>query len=163
MPPRVKGRSEALHGTRYLDRDDLKVVKMPGELRDWKIKCVCGGQHHSCNNGWMRHLIEDKARPILIPLMNGDSVRLTPLDQKRIAAWATLKCMVSEYDIGSSVTTHHMQRKRLMQTQIPPLHGWEYGLATATERSVPSWHSMPFKVIPNPKSELDLNQPADQL
>jgi hypothetical protein len=32
------------------------TFKMRGPIRDWQVKCVCGGTTTTCNNGWMREL-----------------------------------------------------------------------------------------------------------
>ena len=80
MIPRQKGRTISLIGTVYLDREETSLVKLPGQLRDWQIRCVCGGTHLTCNSGWMKR-IEDQAKPILVPLILGNPARLQPRDQ----------------------------------------------------------------------------------
>jgi hypothetical protein len=72
----------------------------------------------------MRKAVEDRARPILLPLIKGDSVRITPAQQELIATWATMKAMVAEWTIRGNVTTNHMQRKRMMWRQLPPERNW---------------------------------------
>jgi hypothetical protein len=42
------------------------MAKGPGDIHDWKVKCVC----EPCNNGWMREL-EEKVRPLITPLIQG--------------------------------------------------------------------------------------------
>ena len=59
------------HGSKHYE------IKRPGDIRHWTVKCVCGSR---CNNGWMRRDIEDAAKPILIPLITGDSCRIFPTD-----------------------------------------------------------------------------------
>jgi len=54
----------------------------------------------------MRQHIDERARPILIPLIKGEQVRLTPDRQQIIATWAAMKAMVAEYGESESVTTH---------------------------------------------------------
>ena len=104
----------SFRGREYPDkRHPTIVTKMPGQIRDWKVYCVCGGTHLTCNGGWMRE-IEDRARPILIPLIKGEEIRLSPADQSVIAAWAALKAIVGEYDERMPVTVHHTHRKYLM-------------------------------------------------
>lgn len=159
MAPRQKGKAQGLRGTRYIDGDNLRVVKMPGALRDWQIECVCGGTHKTCNNGWMRS-IEDQARPLMIPLILGQHTRLSAAQQQKIATWIALKAMVSEYDAGDFVTTHHTQRKRMMRVQLPPVQGWGIWIGNYTrELWRPEWMSIPFLVVPKPREGQDLNLP----
>jgi hypothetical protein len=85
LPPRQKGRATQTIGRVYPDREgDIKVIKLRGQMRDWKVECVCGGESNTCNNGWMRE-IENKSRPIIIPLIQGMDTRISPEDQEVIA------------------------------------------------------------------------------
>jgi hypothetical protein len=86
MALRVPGRVQRLRGFRLPDRDNLWLSKLPGALRDWQVKCVCGGNSASCNNGWMRQRIEEPAKPTLDKLFRGDQFRMFPKDQQRIIA-----------------------------------------------------------------------------
>jgi len=52
-----------------------------------------------CNGGWM-HDLEDEARPILIPLIEGKRTILTPEEQEIIRTWFCLRAMV--YDIDAT-------------------------------------------------------------
>jgi hypothetical protein len=77
----------------HLDRSDfIRDIRFPGQIRDWQIKCVCGNDPKSCNNGWMRQL-EEAADPVMTPLILGQSATLSPEDQKIIASWAVLKAV----------------------------------------------------------------------
>jgi hypothetical protein len=49
-----------------------------------------------CNNGWMKEL-EDQARPILLPLLDGFKATLPPANQRIVAAWATKTCFALMY------------------------------------------------------------------
>lgn len=142
MAPRTPGKVKGLRGFRLVDRDNLWVTKMPGALRDWQIKCVCGGNDASCNNGWMRRKIEEPAKPVLERLFRGDQFRMSPHDQERVAAWAVLKAIVAEYDDGDYVTTHHMQRKYLMRHFSPPRRNWAVWIACYERKAwKPEWIS----------------------
>jgi hypothetical protein len=123
MAPRPKGRSTFKVGKVFPDSEQTQILKMPGPIRDWQIKCVCGGTDRTCNSGWMKG-IEDTIKPVIVPLIVGDRVRLNVREQTLIAAWATLKTMVAAYDRGSKIRIHHMQRKFMMNNKIPPYHGW---------------------------------------
>jgi hypothetical protein len=50
--------------------------------------------------------IEDLARLILIPLIRGQDIRLSPDNQTLIATWAVLKAIIGEYDERLPVTVH---------------------------------------------------------
>jgi hypothetical protein len=47
---------------------------------DVTVKAVCP----SCNNGWMRDL-EEKARPLLTPMIHGDRLKLNHVGQRVVA------------------------------------------------------------------------------
>jgi hypothetical protein len=54
------------------------------------VKMVCA----TCNNGWLSEL-EGAARPVITPLIRGESRRLPPGDQALIAAWTCKTALVS--------------------------------------------------------------------
>jgi hypothetical protein len=142
LPPRSMKKYHVLRAETYIEKSDRFLFKRAGDIRDWQIECVC---ERRCNNGWMRQNIEDRARPIMIPLITGQPARILPEQQRVIAAWAVLKAMVAEYDRHGWVTTHHMQRKRLMRTLLPPERGWVVWIGHyARSRWVPFWGSSPF-------------------
>ncbi len=151
LEPRQKARALGHIGRQYPDpsRSHAEIVKLPGQVRDWKVTCVCGGTHLTCNNGWMRR-IEDSARPILIPLINGDDTRVYPQDQAIIAAWAVLKAIVGEYDGRYVTNVHYKQRKYLMDHGLPPEKGWGVWIGCFIRRNwVGEWMSCPFLLLPD--------------
>lgn len=150
MQPRQLPKAVSHRGSLYVDRRDLHPVKLPGQVRDWQIKCVCGGDRRSCNGGWMKDL-EDRARPSMIPLITGRPTRLSPQAQTEIATWAALKAMVSEHAFGRSFT-HHMQRKRMMRRHLPPENGWAVWIGDFSRVSwTVEFMSTPFLVLPKPR------------
>jgi hypothetical protein len=123
-----------------------RIIKRIGDIRDWKVPCVC---EVACNNWWMRRMVEDRARPVMIHLIKGHSVLVTPAHQKAIATWAILKSMVAEYDDGSHTTTHHMQRKFLMRKYSPP-EGWGVWIGHYVRATWPGhWISHPLLILPD--------------
>jgi len=69
--------------------------------------------------------IEDAIKPVMKPLILGRATRLSPDDQRLVAAWSVMKTMIAEFDpLRSARTIHHTQRKRMMRLQKPPEHGW---------------------------------------
>jgi hypothetical protein len=105
----------------------------------------------------MRRQIEDTAKPILVSLIKGQSTRIFPKDQARIAAWAVLKAMVAEWMMRGHATTNHMQRKYLMRHYLPPKNGWGVWIGhfqsdktkEESERYHPLWESHPFLLLPD--------------
>jgi hypothetical protein len=150
MLPRQRKVRHGLIAKAYLDRTEYEVVKLRHQMRDWQVKCVCGGDHHTCNNGWMREKLENPAKLIMLPLIKGEAVRITPSAQTIIAGWAALKSMVAEYDQYGSVTVHHMQRKHLRLFQRPPDNGWGIWIGYfERKKSEGDWWSRPLLIIPD--------------
>ena len=147
MEPREPGKALSQVVEVSIEGGDAHLRKLRGNVRDWQIACVCGGTHLDCNAGWMKRL-EDQARPILIPLIKGERTRLSPSDQATLAAWASLKSMVSEADYGQLIT-HHMQRKRMMRRQLPPSRNWAVWLGSYDrQRWKANWISQRFLILP---------------
>ena len=76
-----------------------------------------------CNSGWMSRL-QERAKPYLIPLFDGQDVRLSADAQTAIAQWATMATMTAEY-LGRdarSVAVSPEDRALLMAGTIPK--GW---------------------------------------
>lgn len=158
MAPRKPGRTLGLRGFHMVDRPRVWIHKMPGALRDWQVKCVCGGHNKSCNNGWMRKRIEDPARPILQKLFRGDATRISTAEQQRIAAWAALKAMIAEHDDGDHVTTNKTNRRYLMRHHIPP-KGWGVWIGHYERQNWKAeWISGALFMAPNYWSKARLNQ-----
>jgi hypothetical protein len=105
----------------------------------------------------MRQLVEDHARPVLLPLIRGEAFRISPAQQQLIATWATMKAMVAEWGQRGHVTTNHMQRKRMMWRQLPPEKNWGVWIGRfvsdankpESERYHPKWESHPFLLLPD--------------
>ena len=146
---RKPGRALAEIGRQYSDRSETEIVKLPGQIRDWKVRCVCGGTHETCNGGWMRR-VEDTAKPILLPLIIGEEIRIFPYEQSIIATWAVLKSIVGEYDGRYITHVHHKQRQYLMEHGLPPTNGWGVWIGSFIRRNwIPEWVSRPFLLLPN--------------
>jgi hypothetical protein len=79
-----------------------------------KIKAVC----KKCNNGWMNG-VEETAKKHLLPMMQGNTVQLTPAAQVELAIWACLKVMVWE-SVGEGVVTGPANRELMWKDQQPP-------------------------------------------
>jgi hypothetical protein len=144
--PRTLKSYKSLRATSYPDRTDFVFVKRPGDVRNWQVLCVCAG----CNNGWMRQRVDEAARPLLISLIQGHQIRLTPQQQRTIATWAAMKAMVAEFGESEAATTHHTQRKYLMRHRLPPVKGWSVWIAHYKKTNDSFlWLSTPFLVLPD--------------
>jgi hypothetical protein len=137
--PRTMKNYRSLRATAHPDRTDFVLVKRPGDVRDWQVPCVCA----ACNNGWMRQQIDNRARPIMIPLIKGQQLRLSPDQQRIVATWAAMKAMVAEYGESEAVTTHHAQRKYLMKNRLPPKKGWSVWIARVFGHAAWAAHLVP--------------------
>src|SRR5262245_10660338 len=75
-----------------------------------------------CNNGWMSDL-ENEAKPLLAPMMNGTTLDLTTSQQLVIAKWFTKTIMVYEFmDADVKPYFGRQQRNRFYKSLlIPPL------------------------------------------
>jgi hypothetical protein len=141
LPPRLMTKYRAMGSITYHDRTDIDIIKRPGDVRDWQIRCVCSDV---CNNGWMRR-VENKARRVMIPLITGQQIRLSPANQQIVATWAVLKAMVAEYDAHGHVTTHHTQRKRMMNSQSISDTTWTVWIGHyVRQRWIISYFAHPF-------------------
>src|SRR5579864_5222632 len=85
--PRTMKKFQRLMATSFRDRSDFALTYIPGDVRDWSVRCVC---EKKCNNGWMRRL-ENSARPIMVPLIQGHRSRVLPAHQRIIATRAAMK------------------------------------------------------------------------
>jgi hypothetical protein len=134
-----------------IESGKLTVKRFGGDIHDMQVKCVCGGGSNSCNNGWMRRL-ENSAKPVLVPLMNGEAMRLSIEQQRIVAGWAALKAMVAEHDSVGHVTTSQAERDHLMATRLPPALGWAIWIGYFGRKHWPGHlGSNPFAYWPEPE------------
>jgi hypothetical protein len=76
---------------------DAQRLREDGSVSQWmalnttlKVKNVC---QNICNSGWMSEL-ENKAKPILSPMILGNAMTLSAAQQLTVAAWLTKCAMV---------------------------------------------------------------------
>jgi hypothetical protein len=147
MLPNTNKRATAALSVESANKTDSQIITLPGELRHWEVRCVCGGTHLTCNGGWMK-TIEDHMRSIFEPLAHGNKSRLTPWEQKIIATWASIKTVIADYGPNGHVTTHHMQRKYLKAKNEPPKRGWSVWIGCYKRKDwVVEWMSRPLLII----------------
>ena len=94
---------------------DGGVRYQAGDPRSRRVECVCG----PCNNGWMSRL-QEKAKPLLLPLIRGEAATLDLGAQQTIAAWIAMAVMAAEFDDPSMVTVSQGDRDWLYKTKLAP-------------------------------------------
>lgn len=114
---KVPGRFAKIAGIEHATHSDVKAGKGKGDIHDWWVKCVCGPR---CNNGWMREKLENRAQPIITPLIQGRPTTLSAQDQRIVAGWATLKAIVGEYEDPTTASWSEEDLARMMRIQLPP-------------------------------------------
>jgi len=136
MLPRTLGKAKSHIGAQHVDRVVGADFKLPGAIRDWQVKCVCG----SCNNGWMSRL-DTAVEPLMKPLILGQNTRLFEKDCQTIATWAVLKSMIVH-----NKWVHHTRRKVLKTAKKPP-NGWGVWIANYKRQTWKGeWVSWPVSV-----------------
>ena len=73
-------------------RTPKRTHEWQGNDVDVTAKCVCA----ACNNGWMAE-IEDRAKPLLTPMILGNRISLTMQEQEAITSWVTLRSLLFRY------------------------------------------------------------------
>jgi hypothetical protein len=110
MLPRKSQKAKSYVAVQHIDRVVGADLKLPGPVRDWQVKCVCG----PCNNVWMSQSDTD-VEPLMKPLILGQPTQLFEKDCQQIAIWAVLKSMVVH-----NKWVHHTRRKFLKKAKKPP-------------------------------------------
>jgi len=138
LPPKP-GKAKSYIAVQGIDRVVGANFKLPGPIRDWQVKCVCG----RCNNGWMSQL-DTAVEPLMMPLILGQRTRLFEKDCRTIAIWAVLKSMVVH-----NKWVHHTRRKYLKTTKKPPKN-WAVWIANYQRQAWEGeWLSWPVAVRPD--------------
>jgi len=97
--------------------------------------------------------LENRVKPILIPLFSGQETRLGQEEQTQIAAWITLKTMVCEFGRLGQVVSHHTQRKRMMAKHLPPMNNLTVWVGRYKRRKwVPLWICHPLLILPKERA-----------
>lgn len=126
----------------------LVAERRSGDPVSRRVKCVCG----DCNGGWMKDLV-DQSKPIVERLVKGEKCRISPEEQKVIAAWISIAVIVSELDRKGEVTIPPDQRDRLWKTGQAP-ERWKIWIGDY-ERSKPDSYWIHCRLpITNDKSTL---------
>jgi hypothetical protein len=121
----------------------LSRSRVGGSLAMVKLANVCV----DCNTGWMSRS-EDAAKRILLPMMRGQRVRLSPSEQRILSAWSQLKCICLDAWYGAQ----YNERNYLPSTAVAelinylPLPGCEVALGEI--EPLPRGSAVPFGRLP---------------
>lgn len=88
-----------------------------GDPHSRRLRIVC----KTCNNGWMGTL-QEKAKSILAPMLNGQSVRMYRKQQTILGAWVTMFVMTSEFLARDWTSISADERAWFKDKQRPPIH-----------------------------------------
>jgi hypothetical protein len=72
-----------------------------------------------CNNGWMS-VLQERTKPILLPLISGEKPALSRNDRRVLAAWITMFVMVAEFQVRDKVSITPEVRADFSKTGIVP-------------------------------------------
>ena len=111
----------------------ISLRDRPGHGRTRKVRVVC----KSCNNGWMSAL-EERTKPMLLPVIGGQRHRLPLEAQELLATWAAKTVMIAEHvrphKDGISQTD-----RTFLKDRLKPADNWYVWIATY---SGSSWRNL---------------------
>lgn len=96
-------------------RLDRTVRHRSGDPRSRKLRIVC----KACNNNWMSR-IQERAKPVLIPLIRGEACALDAEAQRIVAGWAALLVIIDEYTHRDWVSVPALDRAWLKRSALAP-------------------------------------------
>lgn len=85
-----------------------------GDPASRKLRVVC----ERCNNGWMSRL-QDKAKPVLIPLLTNKRWQLDLESQKTLASWITMFCLVYSQCAPQGCASYEEDFRKFASAQDP--------------------------------------------
>ena len=100
------------------DRHVTASKRIEGDLSSKKLRAPC----IRCNETWMS-VLENQAKPVLTPLILGQTSSIFPDAQKRIRQWAILKTIIGEQDHPQSAVIATESIDHFYRThELPPNH-----------------------------------------
>jgi hypothetical protein len=116
------GKEDAYHEEKITHTRKTILVKRelrtrPGSAASKKMRVVC----ENCNNEWMNE-VEVRARPILEPLIAGRPTVLNENQQRILAEWITMKCMVAEHNTPEDVVISRADKEAFKSDRTIPSH-----------------------------------------
>jgi len=118
--PRDLKRHTSVRALVHEEHSDVEREERDGDPRSRRVKWVC----RKCNNGWMSDL-QKLAKPILLPLIQGESFLLTPKQQKIVAAWCTMSVMTSDFFQPDRQAISQQDRDYFRANLLPPPDTWK--------------------------------------
>lgn len=125
----ITGRFETFESSALMAPYSIRIRQ--GSTGSRKVRKVCG----KCNSGWMSS-IEERCKPIVVNLLNGEDIALNLDSQKLLAAWLSLIAMTHELLKVLTPAIPHTDREYLRANQEPPPR-WRIWLARYPGRR---WH-----------------------
>jgi hypothetical protein len=105
--------------------------RVGGDPRSRRVRCVCGSvtygrgsKQKGCNDGWMGDL-QNRAKPVVLPLIKGEATVLRAAQQRTLSAWIAMAVMCSEHGDIDWVTIPAEHRTYLFKNHTPPKIGWK--------------------------------------
>lgn len=119
--PRTKTQFHSQKAIVFRASTQAKTTTHTGDPHSSRVRRVC----QSCNNGWMSEL-QTRAKPILVPLINGERCTLRRQNQLVLASWITMFTMVAEFRLRSDeyVAISESERNQFKDTRRP-LMNWK--------------------------------------
>ena len=118
-------------GARHTQPGPLDVK---GDARSQKLKVVC----ETCNNNWMSQL-QALAKPVLLPLIKGESQIIRGNEREILAIWATMFALVYETTAVDYPISPNVERADFKRTKCP-LPYWAYWCGAFDGLSSPAYH-----------------------
>jgi hypothetical protein len=125
----------ARYSLRAVENVKAQILEaLPEDLREdfiasRKLQVAC----KRCLHGWMSRL-DAQVRPLLVPLVTGKELNLTPAAQRSLAAWIAKTIMIAEFASGDGVITPRVERETLRVTMEPP-KSWNIWVARSSGRN----------------------------
>lgn len=94
--------------------ETLAPRRRVGPSFDFVAKCACA----DCNNGWMANL-EGEGKPILLPLIRGETRVLDGSEQVTLTRWALKTAMVLEFSHPKGLAIPPTDRQKLREGTLP--------------------------------------------
>jgi hypothetical protein len=133
-------------------RAEKTSKKIDGDPRSRRVKLICA----SCNNGWMSKL-QERAKPILLPLIKGQHAILSPTSQTILALWCAMGVMTSDFFVPERQAIPQSDRDLLRLSSSIPIDTWKIWIGRFIRRDwKPHWQKNSIPII---DGDVDENLP----
>ena len=113
--PKTSVNYSYLSATSHKTHTEYTRKTVGGDLRSRRLQVVC----QPCNNGWMS-LLQERAKPLLLPLLKGEITVFDVNQQQVLAAWISMFVMVAEHFDPNKVVSPLPERQILMNEKRTP-------------------------------------------